>query len=199
MAERAGRGDPRVLDQRRPTHKPCSPLWEISLGPAGPDLPDRVAIWYNPKASAIVCLVDMWWILRPAAQGFPEPEPLSQSLAHARSRLCAVDPDPEEHGATASFSNILSPLLVAFPKLLAPKLLQWCNTSDTFHFSSAVLAQFFGNSELPTSRCCPSRMLQDIPPRDLQDWLAWLSRRMVPNIPAGARRGGFQRGQSPCA
>ena len=60
---------------------------------------------------------------------------------------------PDEYEATARFPNILAPLLVAFPGLLAPKVLQWRSTSDTFHFGFAVLAQLFGNSDLLASRC----------------------------------------------
>ena len=69
------------------------------------------------------------------------------------------------------FCNMLQyvfPLLVAFPKLFALKLLQWCLTSDTFHFSFAVLGLLFGNGELPASRCCRSILLQNVPPQSPQ-------------------------------
>ena len=116
--------------------------------------------------------------------------------AHAWSRPCAYDPDPDEYEATARFPNIRSPLLVAFPGLLAPKVLQWRSTSDTFHFSFAVHAQLLGNSELLASRCCRSIALQDIPRRSLQKWQAWLSGRTVSKY---SRRGWFQRGRPACA
>ena len=79
-------------------------------------------------------------------------------------------------------------LLVAFPELLAPKLLQWRNTSNTFHCSLAGLAQLFVISELPTSRCCRSIMLQNIPPHSLQKWQAWLSERKVPKHSGGFKK-----------
>ena len=58
----------------------------------------------------------------------------------------------------------LPPLLVAFPERLAPKLLQWCSTSDTFRSTLALpcLAQLLCNGELPTSGCCRNIMLRDL-------------------------------------
>ena len=47
----------------------------------------------------------------------------------------------------------IPPTMVALPELLAPKAAAVVEYPDAFHFSFAVLAQLFGNSELPTS-CC---------------------------------------------
>ena len=95
--------------------------------------------------------------------------------------------------------KLLQTSRIFFPVVGRLPLLRMCSTSDTLHFSFSVLAQLFGGSELPTSRCCRGRMLQDILPCNLQKWQAWLSGRMVPKYSAGSRRGWFQRGQLACA
>ena len=77
---------------------------------------------------------------------------------HAKSRPCSHDPDPSELERNMQLmqtSHIYFPLsLVAFPELIAPKLLQWCDTStDTCHFSFTVFAQVFSDGELLSFRC----------------------------------------------
>ena len=63
-------------------------------------------------------------------------------------------PCPEELEVNASFLNISTPpSRVALPELLAPKLLQWCSTPDTFQFNFTAFAQLFGTCEFLTSRC----------------------------------------------
>ena len=84
-------------------------------------------------------------------------------------------------------------------KVLAPKLLQWCSTSYTFHFSFAVFAKLFGNGELPTSCCCCRIMLRSIPPAIFRSGKRGYQGARCLSIPAGSRRGWLQRGQSTCA
>ena len=84
------------------------------------------------------------------------------------------------------------PLLVAFPELLAPKLLQWCNVvlPESSHFSFAVLGTTVLQRELPTSGCCRNIMLRDLHPAICRSEKRGCQCAWCPTIPAGSEEDG---------
>ena len=88
------------------------------------------------------------------------------------------------------------PLLVAFPELLAPKLLKWCNVvlPERSTLALPCLAQLFCNGELPTSGCCRNVMLRDLHPAISRSDKRGCQCAWCPTIPAGSEEDGSKVG-----